>query len=97
MNIGIITARLVFDPARFYSFGGYITEAQINFLHVKNYLAKAVMLADSKIGEDIMKFYGQGDYILIEGEYIAVENGYQNTSLVIYATDVQPAHLIIKE
>lgn len=97
MNIGIITARLVFDPARFYSFGNHITEAQISFLHPKNYLAKAVMLADSKIGEDVMEFYGQGDYILVEGECIAVDNGHQNASLVIYATDVQPAHLIIKE
>lgn len=97
MNIGIITARLLFDPERFYSSGNYITEAQINFLHIKSYLAKAVMLADSKIGEDVMEFYGQGDYILIEGECIAVEDAYQNTSLVIYATDVQPAHLIIKE
>lgn len=97
MNIGIVTARLLFDPARFYSFGNYITEAQINFLHVKSYLAKGIILADGKIGKDIMDFYGQGDYVLIEGECIAVDDSCQNASLVIYATDVQPAHLIIKE
>lgn len=97
MNIGIITARLIHDPVRFASFGNYFTEAQVSFLHVKNYFAKAIVLADSKTGESIYKFYCQGDYVLIEGECIAIETKHKAMRLVIYATDIQPAHLIIEE
>ncbi len=97
MNIGLITARLTCDPIRFSSFGCYFTEVEVNFLHVKNYFASATIVADSKIGKNISEFYCQGDYILIEGECMLVENEKQNTYLAIYATDVQPAHLIIKE
>lgn len=97
MNIGVITARLLFDPSRFYNFGSYITEAQISFVHFKNYVAKAILLADSKVGESMVECYSQGDYILVEGECIVTEDSSQNTSLVIYATNVQPAHLIMQE
>lgn len=97
MNIGLVTARLVCDPIRFSSFGHYFTEIRINFLHVKNYFGKAIVLADNRAGEDLSEFYCQGDYILVEGECISVEELGQNSYLVIYATDVQPAHLIIKE
>lgn len=97
MNIALITARLVHDPIRFFSSGNYFTEVQINFLHAKNYFANAIIIADSKIGDNISEFYCQGDYILIEGECIVVEAQNQNALLAIYATDVQPAHLIMQE
>ena len=97
MNISIITARLLADPERFYSFGNYITEVKVSFLHVKNYLAHAIILADNKTGQEIMEFYSQGDYVLIEGECITVEDKYQNSFPIIYAADVQPARLIIEE
>lgn len=97
MNICLITARLTCDPIRFFSLGHYFTEIQVNFLHTKNYFAEAIILADGKVGENISEFYCQGDYVLIEGESVAVEDHHQNTCLAIYATDVQPAHLIIEE
>lgn len=97
MNIGIITARLAGDPARFCSFGHYFTEAEVYFLQVRNDFGKALVLADGQIGENISKFYCKNDYIIIEGEAIVIENSSYNTSLVIYAADVQPAHLIMEE
>ncbi len=97
MDIGIITARLACDPTRFCSFGHYFTEVQVHFLQVRNNFAKALVVADNQIGENISKFYCQNDYIIIEGEAIVVENSSYNASLVIYATDVQPAHLIMEE
>ena len=97
MNTGIITARLACDPARFFSFGHYIVEVQVHFLQVRSNFAKATVLADSQVGENMSKLYCQNDYIIIEGEAIAIESNSPSTSLVIYATDVQPARLIIEE
>lgn len=97
MNIGIITARLVCDPTRFYSFGHYFTEVQVHFLQVRSNFAKAIVLADSQIGENISKLYCQNDYIIIEGEAIAIEDSALGASLVIYAKDIQPARLIMEE
>lgn len=97
MNICVITARLTCEPARFLSFGQYFTEVQVNFLHSKSYFARAIVLADNKTGENISKFYCQGDYVLVEGECVVAEDSYQNNWLAVYATDVQPAHLIIEE
>lgn len=97
MNIAFITARLLNNPVKFSSSSYYFTEIQVSFLHTKNYFANAIVLASSKTGKNISEFYCRGDYILIEGECIVVENTKKNTFLVIHATDVQPAHLIIKE
>lgn len=97
MNIGIITARLAYDPIRFCSFGHYFTEVQVHFVQIKSNFAKAIVLADSQISENISKFYCQNDYILIEGEAMVIEHDGHSVSLVIYATDVQPAYLIMEE
>ena len=97
MNIGWITARMVQNPIRFSNYSYYITEIQVHFVHTKNYFASAIALADGKIGKNIFEFYCKGDYILIEGEYLSIEDHNKNASLIIYIIDVQPAHLIIKE
>lgn len=96
MNIGLITARIIEEPVRFSNFNNYLTEVQINFPHMKNYVASAIALADGEVGKSIEKFYCKGDYILIEGESLIIKNKQKNDVLVIYIIDVQPAHLIIK-
>ena len=97
MNIGLITARLNHDPFQFSSFGRYFTEVQVGFLHAKSYFATAVILGEGKIANNISEFYCKGDYILVEGECIVIENSSWRIHLIIYANDIQPAHLIIKE
>lgn len=97
MNNGLITAHIVKHPIRFSNFNYYITEIQVNFLHMKDYFANAVALAEGKIGKDIIEFYCKGDYILIEGEFLVIEDQKDSTRLVIYVTDVQPVYLIIQE
>jgi len=96
MNISLITARIVKEPLRFSNFNHYFTEIQINFPHMKNYVASAIALADGEVGKSIEKFYCKGDYILIEGESLVIKDKSKNDSLIIYIIDVQPAHLIIK-
>ncbi len=96
MNIGLITARIIEEPIRFSNFNHYFTEIQINFPHMKNYVAIATALADGEVAKSIEKFYCKGDYILIEGESLIIKNKEKNDSLIIYIIDVQPAHLIIK-
>ena len=93
MNIGLVTARIMAEPIRYYNFNYYYTEIPINFLHNKNYLANAIALADGEIGQSLFDIYRQGDYIMLEGHYCAVETIQQNTSLVIYITEVSPASL----
>jgi len=96
MNIGLITARIIEEPVRFSNFNYYFTEIKIHFPHMKNYVASAIALAEGEVGKSIHKFYCKGDYILIEGESIIIQNKEKNDSLIIYIVDVQPAHLIIQ-
>lgn len=95
MNFGIITARIVSKPVRFSSFDRYYTEMHIIFLHAKNYFAHAIVLSDGEIGETVFDIYRRGDYLLIEGEMLSTEDIYQNKTLVIYTTEVNPAYLIM--
>lgn len=95
MNFGIITARIVKQPIRFSSFDKYYTEIYIIFLHSRNYFAHAIALADGEIGQTIYNIYRQGDYLLIEGEFLSLEDINQNKTLVICVTEVSPAYLIM--
>lgn len=97
MNISLITAKIIKNPIRFSNFNNYFTELHLNFLHMRNYFANAIALADGKVGKSIFDIYRQGDYIIIEGECIVIEDIKKNTSLVIYILDVHPASLIMKE
>ena len=97
MNIGLITARINQNPIRFSNFNYYFTEIQINFLHMKDYCANAIALAEGELSQTIMDFYYKGDYVLIEGEYIVLEDKKQNGCLVMYITDIHPVDLIIQE
>lgn len=95
MNIGSVTARIIKKPVKFANFGYYFTQLDVVFLHTKNYFARAVALADGQIGATILDLYRKGDYLIIEGEYVAFDNMNQSTSLVIYITEVNPAYLIM--
>lgn len=95
MNNGLVTARIVKSPVRFSNFNYYVTEIQVNFVHVTGYFACVTGFAEGKVGKDIFELYSQGDYILIEGEYLVIEGQKENTQLIIYILDVQPAHLIM--
>lgn len=97
MNSGLITARIIKKPIRFSSFNYYFTQLHINFLHTQSYLAKAIALADGEIGKNLFNLYQTGDYIIIEGEFLSIEEIKQNTNLVIYVTDVHPAYLIMSK
>ena len=97
MNLGLITARIIEHPLRFFNFNYYMTEIELHFLHSKSDFAYAVALAEGRVGEDIINFYDKGDYILVEGECLVLENTYRNSCILIYMTDIQPAHLIFKE
>ena len=96
MNIGLITARIIKKPIRFSNFNQYFTEIEIIFLHSRNYFARAIALANGEIGQSIFDIYHKGDSILIEGEYLSFEDASKNTHLVIYITEANPAHLIIR-
>ena len=96
MNIGLVTARITQNPVRFSNFDYYLTEIRLNFLHTKSYFAEAIALVDGKTSKSIVEFYSKGDYVLIEGECLIIQDKRQNLSLVIYVTDVQPARLIIQ-
>ncbi len=95
MNFGIITARIVTQPIRFSSFDKYYTEIHVIFLHSRNYFAHAIALADGEIGKTIYNIYRQGDYLLIEGEFLSTEDMNQNKTLIISITEVNPAYLIM--
>ena len=95
MNNGLITGRIVKPPIRFSNFNYYVTEIQINFVHITGYFACAIGVAEGKVSKDIFELYCQGDYILIEGEYLVLESQQESTQLIIYILDVQPAHLIM--
>ena len=97
MNTGLVTARIMAKPIRYYNFNYYYTEIPINFLHDRNYLAYAIALADGEIGQTLLDIYRQGDYIIIQGNYCAVGNVQQNNSLVIYITEINPASLIMSK
>lgn len=95
MNIGLVTARITKKPVRFSNFNSYFTEIHIIFLHMRNYFAHAIALADGEIGKSIFDIYRKGDYILIEGEYLSLKDIKNRKFLVIYITEVNPAHLIM--
>nr|YP_009502169.1 putative single-stranded DNA binding protein [Porolithon onkodes]ASB29770.1 putative single-stranded DNA binding protein [Porolithon onkodes] len=97
MNIGLVTARIMAEPIRYYNFNYYYTEIPVNFLHNKNYLAYAIALADGEMGQNLFDIYRQGDYIMLQGHYCAVETAQQCTSLIIYITEVSPASLIMSK
>lgn len=97
MNIGSITALMVEKPIRYYNFNYYYTEIKIRFLHDRNYLATAIALADGVIGQSLFDIYRQGDYIIIQGHFCTVDKAQQNTSLVIYITEVNPASLFMSK
>lgn len=97
MNIGLITARIIKKPIRFSNFNNYFTELNIIFLHMRNYFAHAIALADGDMGQSIFDIYRKGDYLIIEGECMSFEDLRQNTSLIIYITDVNPAYLIMQK
>ena len=95
MNFGIITARIISKPIRFLSLNKYYTEIHVIFLHSKNYFAHAIALADGEIGRTISSIYRQGDYLLLEGEFLSTEDIGQNKALVVYITEANPARLIM--
>jgi len=95
MNTGLITARIIKKPVRFSNFNYYFTELHVIFLQMRNYFAHAVALADGDIGQSIFEIYRQGDYLIIEGEYLSFEDTKQNSRLIIYITEVNPAYLIM--
>ena len=95
MNTGLITARIIKEPIRFSAVNSYFTELHIIFLHMRNYFAHAIALADGEIGQSIFDIYRRGDYIIIEGEYLCFEDMTQNIRLAIYVTEVNPARLIM--
>ena len=97
MNIGLVTARIMAKPIRYYNFNYYYTEIPINFPHDRNYLAYAIALADGEIGQRLFDIYRQGDYIMIQGYYCPIDNRQQKTSLVIYITEINPASLIMSK
>lgn len=97
MNISLITARIIKNPIRFSNFNHYFTELHLNFLHMRNYFAHAIALADGQVGKSIFDIYRQGDYVIIEGECLVIEDIRKNASIVIYILDVHPAHLIMKK
>lgn len=96
MNISLITGRIISEPIKFATSHNYFTELKINFPQMKNYIASAIGLADGEISKSIEKFYCKGDYVIIQGESLVVENNYKNSIIVIYISDIQPAHLIIQ-
>ena len=93
----LITARIVENPIRFANFSYYSTEIQVNFLHMRNYFARAIVFADGKVGKSVFEIYRQGDYVIIEGECLVVEDAQQNSILIVYVINVHPAHLIMKD
>lgn len=95
MNTGLITARITQKPVRFSNFDHYFTQINVVFLHTKNYFAHAIALSDGEIGKSIFDIYCRGDYLLLEGEYLSFEDTNYNSRIVIYITEVNPAHLII--
>ena len=95
MNIGIVTARITKAPLRFANLGEYFTEIHVQFLHTRNYLATAIAFANGEIGHNLLNIYRKGDYILIEGEFLSIEDLRQNAKVVIYITDINPAYLIM--
>lgn len=97
MNISLITARIIKSPIRFSNFNHYFTELHINFLHMRNYFAHAIALADGQVGKSIFDIYRQGDYVIIEGECLVVEDIKKNANIIIYIIDVHPAYLIMKK
>lgn len=96
MNISLITARIIKNPIRFPNFNHYFTELHVDFLHMRNYFAHAIVLADGIVGQNIFDIYRLGDYIIIEGECVVIEDIKKNAKLIIYVFDVHPAHLIMK-
>jgi hypothetical protein len=97
MDIGLVTARIMAQPIRYYNFNYYYTEIPINFLHDRNYLASAIALADGEIGQTLLDIYRQGDYIIIQGHFCAIDNIKKSNSLVIYITEINPAFLIMSK
>ena len=97
MNIGLVTARIITEPVRYYNFNYYYTEISVNFLQDQNYLAYAIALADGEMGQSLFDIYRQGDYIMLQGHYCAVETIQQNTSLIIYITEISPASLFMSK
>lgn len=97
MNIGLVTARIMAKPIRYYNFNYYYTEIPIKFLHDRNYLAYGIALADGEIGQSLFDIYRQGDYIIIQGHYCSIENMNQNSSLIVYITEINPAYLIMSK
>lgn len=97
MNISLITARIIKNPIRFSNFNHYFTELHLNFLHMRNYFAHAIALADGPVGKSIFDIYRQGDYVIIEGECLVIEDIRKNANIIIYILDVHPAHLIMKK
>jgi len=96
MNTSFITAQIIKKPIRFSNFHYYLTELHVNFLHMRNYFANAIALADGKVGKSIFDIYRKGDHIIIEGECLAIQDARQNAYLIIYIIDVHPASLIMK-
>ena len=96
MNISWITAKITESPIRFANFNQYSTELHINFLHLKNYFARAIAISDGILGQTIFDIYRRGDYVIIEGESLVIEDNLQNSILIIYIMDIHPAHLIMK-
>lgn len=95
MNTGLVTACITQKPIRFANLSYYLTELHINFLHIRNYFASAIAIADGELGQSIFNLYQKGDYLILEGEFIALENTKKNNLLVIYITGVNPAHVIM--
>ena len=97
MNNVFITGYLLLQPIRFSSFKDYFTEIKIIFSHIKDKENTAIALADGETGNRIYELYRKGDYVLIEGEVLLIENERYNVDIVIYVSNIQILNEAIKK
>lgn len=97
MNNVFITGHILHHPIRFSSLKYYLTEIKIIFSNIKDKKNTAIGLADGEIGNKIFEFYKKGDYILVEGESLVVQNKEYRADLIICISDIQIINQTKKE
>ena len=97
MNNIFVTGHILNNPVRFSSLKYYYTEIEIMFSNTKDKKNTAIVLADGEIGHKVFELYKKGDFVLVEGEFLVVENDNCNVSLVVYISNIQIINQAIKK
>ena len=97
MNICFITARIIDVPQRLFNNHKYSTLLKVNFPHKRKQLCYATAIVRGKISQDAFDLYFKGDYVIIEGKLLVLNNINSSKNLMINIINIHPAHIIMQK